>query len=250
MIHLGQIAVTHFSTNDIKMIAPVSEIDLQLVSGKWMPSKLYAEEIAEYWAARLEENPRLWNGKLLIAQQPDFAGGKLSAQLLKVDFASFLFWKTYLVPDHIYYSVFGAAVIQSADGDLLYGRMAEHTANAGQVYPPAGSLDLNDLAGTTVDVHASRARELREETGLDAEEAAASEDILVLDGHLIAVARVLRFELGTLDLVARIEDNFSRMKDQELAEMVVLRTAQDIDEKVNTAYAARLARHVLGFAPE
>ena len=73
--------------------------------------------------------------------------------------------------------------------------MGDHTANAGKIYFPSGTPDPNDIVGRDgVDLDASLAREIYEETGLGAAdyEPAAPDWTCVLRGPRVALIKVMQ----------------------------------------------------------
>jgi len=78
----------------------------------------------------------------------------------------FLAWRDWGFPDKDVFNGFGMGALRCADGAFVMGEMAGHTANAGRVYFPAGTPDLDDIDGGMVDIVGSVTREVEEETGL------------------------------------------------------------------------------------
>ena len=118
--------------------------------------------------------------------------------------------------------------------------MGGHTANAGRVYFPSGTPDLNDVEGDRVDVAGSLVRELREETGLDAGDFAVQSGwTAVLSGPLIALFRVVRATESAAALRQRILGNIAGEADPELADIHIVRSPADYDSRMTgyvTAY--------------
>ncbi len=138
------------------------------------------------------------------------------------------------------------AALRSADGAYLLGEMAPWTANAGQIYFPAGTPDLDDLAGERLDLDGSVWRELREETGLgDADFAEAQGWSVVFDGALIACMKRLQSPLPAADLLARASTFLAREKNPELARLIPVFGPADIDTRMPNFMQAYL-RHSFG----
>ena len=97
---------------------------------------------------------------------PVFTGDRLRASYFETDFASFLAWRDWGFPDRDVFNGFGMGALRCSDGAFLLGEMADHTANAGRIYFPAGTPDLDDVKLGAVDIAGSIAREIEEETGL------------------------------------------------------------------------------------
>src|SRR5690606_20408313 len=109
-------------------------------------------------------------------------------------YSAFLAWREAGFPDIGVVHIFGAALIHSADGALIFGVMGSKTVNAGRVYPPGGSLEPRDVrADGVVDADLCIAHELDEETGLDVGMARAGQLLMVGDGPRIALLRQFHF---------------------------------------------------------
>ena len=112
----------------------------------------------------------MWNGRVLLGRNPVFAGARLSASYFETDFASFLAWRDWGFPDKDVFNGFGMGALRCADGAFVLGEMGQHTSNAGRIYFPSGTPDLDDIRDGAVDISGSVARELEEETGLAPDE--------------------------------------------------------------------------------
>ncbi len=171
-------------------IEPISRLDLRLADGGWDFAEARRHGIAEHWRRVTAEKPFLWNGDVLLCNQAEVVDDVFAARFVKTDYASFVAWRDWGVPDRSVSSCFGVAAVFSSDQALLIGVMGPWTLNAGKAYPPSGSLESRDVrADGTVDLLGSMATELREETGLDLAQSEAGEMVVIFEGPRIAVAR-------------------------------------------------------------
>ena len=164
----------------------------------------------------------------------------MTGAYFETDFASFLAWRDWGFPDQSVRNAFPQAALLSADGAFLLGVMGGHTANAGRVYFPSGTPDLNDVEGDRVDVAGSLVRELREETGLDASDLTIQPGwTAVFEGPLIALFRVVRSTEPAATLRQRILGNLAGIAGPELADIHIVRSPADHDSRMTgyvTAY--------------
>ncbi len=188
-------------------IADIAEIDIRLSTAPWNFTTERAAEIEANWQRRLRDNPALYNGKVLLADKialnatPE--GARLEGACFVAEYKAFQAWRDFGWPGEVK-NVFAMAALRSADGAYLLGEMASWTANAGEIYFPCGTPDLDDLAGEKLDLEASLWRELREETGFaDTDFAEAQGWSVVFDGALIACMKRLQSPLPAADLLAR-----------------------------------------------
>jgi 8-oxo-dGTP pyrophosphatase MutT (NUDIX family) len=190
------------------VIHRVTALDLPVQPWSWPFARLRRADINAHFADRQREKPQLWNGRVLLARDPVLAGGRLSARYFETDFASFLAWRDWGLPDEGVFNGFGMGALRSSDGAFVLGEMGPHTANAGRIYFPAGTPDLDDIRHGAVDIPGSVAREMEEETGLTPADyrAGADWDCVVSSGS-IAMIRLLDVDMpGAIHLVRRISD--------------------------------------------
>jgi len=150
-----------------------------------------------------------------------------------IPYSTLLWWRKRPDPEGALH-LFGFAVIVSSDGAIIAIRMSDRTANPGQVYCAAGSLDLSDIIDGKLDVAGNMAREVREETGLALSEAEADQHFYASHkDNRIVVFRLYRFPVTSSEIKARIEAHMPHDKEQEIDGVVVIRSADPIAHNYN-----------------
>jgi 8-oxo-dGTP pyrophosphatase MutT (NUDIX family) len=207
----------------------VTTLDLSLRSFAWPFAEERRADIDAHFAVKRQEKPQIWNGRILLACDPVFAGERFSAGYFEADFASFLAWRDWGFPDHGVFNGFGMGALRASDGAFVLGEMGRHTANAGRVYFPSGTPDLDDIRAGAVDIAGSVGREVEEETGLSpADYSAAAHWDCVVTGVSIAMIRILDADQTGEALRAAIEANLARQPQPELSAIHLVRDAGDL----------------------
>jgi 8-oxo-dGTP pyrophosphatase MutT (NUDIX family) len=165
----------------------VSGVDLRVTGGTWPFADRHRSEIEAHWAQRVRETPGFFNGAVFVVTRCSVsAGGRLSAQFVRTDFKSFLYWRETGFRDESVLDGFGSALILSADGEVLLGRQRAGNLNGGLTYPPSGFIDAADVREDgTIDIDASVAREVAEETGLSPPAISRGEGYIVTRAGLV-----------------------------------------------------------------
>jgi 8-oxo-dGTP pyrophosphatase MutT (NUDIX family) len=209
----------------------VTTLDLRVTRWDWPFAQVRRGEIDGHFAEVQRAKPKVWNGRVLLARNARFAGGCLAADYFETDFASFLAWRDWGFPDKDIFNGFGMGALRASDGAFVLGEMAEHTANAGRIYFPAGTPDLDDIKDGTVDIPGSVAREAEEETGLTPADYRAASDWCCIDtGQSLAMIRTLQADLPGEALRARIEANLARQSHPELSAIHLVRQRSDLTD--------------------
>jgi 8-oxo-dGTP pyrophosphatase MutT (NUDIX family) len=218
----------------------VTQLDLRLTPWSWPFADARRADIAAHFAAKQAEKPKMWNGSVLLGRNPEFSGWRFGADYFECDFASFLAWRDWGFPDPEVFNGFGMGALRCADGAFVLGEMGQHTSNAGRVYFPSGTPDLDDIRDGTVDIAGSVARELEEETGLTPADYRADDGWhCVVSGFAIAIIKVLNVDIAGETLRTRIEAGLARQAQPELTSIHLVRKTGD--------FTAAMPRFVTAF---
>jgi len=211
------------------VIHRVTTLDLAVRPIVWPFAEERRADIAAHFAEKQRERPKIWNGRVLLGRDAVFADGHLSATYFETDFASFLAWRDWGYPDKAVFNGFGMGALRASDGAFVMGEMAQHTANAGRIYFPSGTPDLDDVRDGALDIPGSVVRELGEETGLTtADYQIESGWHCVATGPSIAMMQIINLDMPGEAVRARIEANLAREAEPELSAIHLVRGLDDL----------------------
>lgn len=227
-------------------------VDAALEPGPWPWAEQNRARIEANWQRRRAEKPAIFNGIVLACTRLAINGDVLEARFREADYASFLAMIDFGFPEPGVGNCFGATVLRSADGAIVLGEMAAHTANGGRVYFPGGSFDLGDVgADGRIEVERSIERELLEETGLGVADVVFEPGFTaVVDGPRTALLREARSPLTASALRARIDAFISDTAEPELAGVRLVWSPDDIEAGVMPAYVAAYVQAALAPQPQ
>jgi 8-oxo-dGTP pyrophosphatase MutT (NUDIX family) len=225
------------------VIHRVTALDLRVRPWSWPFAHAKRAEIDAHFAAEQRQRPALWNGRVLLGRQAQFSGDRLVADYFETDFAGFLAWRDWGFPDDGVFNGFGMGALLSNDGAFALGEMADHTANAGRIYFPSGTPDLDDVKDGRLDIASSVAREVEEETGLGPGDYRAEPHWhCVSTGVAIAAIRILHVDMTGEALRQRIEANLAGQQQPELTRIHLVRGRSDLSAAMPRFVTAYLDR--------
>ena len=214
-------------------IVPVERVEITVAPWQWEFAVKRRAEIEAHFAARQEQQPALWNGRVLLLRDYRIENGLLSGSSFETDFASFVAWRDWDFPDRDVFNVFAMAAVRGADGGYLLGEMADHTASAGFLYFPCGTPDPKDVTDGMLDLGGSAARELFEETGIDITKLSAWPSwSLVREQNFIALIKSFASAEQAQDLRARVMRYLASGAHPELSDIRIVRDRGDLTAQI------------------
>lgn len=203
----------------------VPSVDLRVTDGRWDFAERHSGDIEAHWARRVREAPVFFNGPVFMMDAYSVAAdGHLSASFIRSDFRSFLYWRETGWRDERIMDGFGSALILSADGRVLLGRQSDGNLNSGLCYPPSGFIDVRDVGlDGKIDIDRSVAREVAEETGLDASELVRGDGYIVtIAGPSMSIAVPLSSPLTGEALLREATRHISSEEESELVQLLLV----------------------------
>jgi 8-oxo-dGTP pyrophosphatase MutT (NUDIX family) len=224
----------------------IARCELTISEDHWPFAEREAARIDAHWEQVRTARPRLFNGKVFLLRDLAVRDGVAAGTFVRAQFKSFVYWRERGYVDASVRDGFGSSVIRSAEGHVLLGLQGEGYLNAGRAYPPGGMIDVRDTAGGRVDIDASIARELAEETGLGPAGLQREPGYLLTQcGPLVSIAIEWRSALSAEALSAAILAHTWAQPSPELADVVIVRSADAIGDPRLPDYAGVLLRCVL-----
>jgi 8-oxo-dGTP pyrophosphatase MutT (NUDIX family) len=228
-------------------VVPVTRCDLRVSPSVWEYARANAAAIDAAWRGAVLKNPQYFNGAVHLIEALAIGGDRLEAKLLRTDFKSYLYWRAAGFPETGVLDGFGSALLRSADGAFVLGRQRTGNVNGGLTYLPGGFIDDSDVdANGHIDICASIARELGEETGLTGADVRADAGFLITQaGAHVSIAVTYAACCDALALKAKVEHHIAGDPGSELAGAVIVRRPADIDGLPMPTYARALLSRLL-----
>jgi 8-oxo-dGTP pyrophosphatase MutT (NUDIX family) len=229
-------------------IIPIAKIEAVFEPREWKFARERASEIKAHWALLKAQSPALFDGRVLLQYERCIENGVFHARYLATDYSAFLAWRDFGWPDKEIINGFSMAALRARDGAFLLGEMAAHTANPGKVYFAAGTPDPDDITPSgEVDLLANLLRELEEETGLTSSEVSVGEGwTAVFEGQRIAFMRPVTIDMDAQAARALILSRLGKQAHPELADVHIIRSADEIDEATMPLFASAYLDYTLG----
>ena len=208
----------------------IDRLELGIAPYLWPFAQARRLEIDAHFATLRQSLPDLWNGRVLLMKDAAVAGGVLRGTFFETGFADFMAWRDWGFPDPSVVNCFAMGALRGSDGAYLLGVMSAFTANAGRIYFPAGTPDLSDIKGDTVDLLGSVLRELEEETGLATQDFTVAPNwTAVARGPRLALMKAVAAGRPAEDLRQAALRHLAGEARPELADVRIVRSPGDFD---------------------
>lgn len=228
-------------------VVRVETCNLTAVDRPWPYAQDNAGAIDAHWRRRTAENPKFFNGRIRMLSSHAINGGTLYGQFLETEFKNFLYWREQGEPETGVRDAFGSALIRSRDGGVLLGRQRAGNVNTGVAYLPGGFIDPRDVGvGGRIDIAASTAREVMEETGLSAQ-CLIRQPGIVLAFYKCQLSIVVEYscDLQAAELFDQVMAHLSADEASELADVVIVHRKSDLEGMALAPYAGLLLATLL-----
>jgi hypothetical protein len=117
-------------------VVPIERLELTFSPRPWPFADQRRAEIHDHFIKLRMDKPALWNGRILLLNDYAINGTVFRGRFFETDYASFLAWRDWDIPDATVQNCFAMGAIKAADGAFVLGIMGDHTANAGSIYFP------------------------------------------------------------------------------------------------------------------
>lgn len=210
----------------LKKEFPLSDVAIAVEDREWCPDPEYDLRASEAWAERMQyeakRNGQVWDGinyRVANVTELDGARGPISLRLGRIRYRYIATFRTLFALHRAHgleplHHLSTAAMIRTSDGWYVFGRRRVD----GSIDLIGGGAQADELPiATGADLEANLVKEIREETGLDAEHLQRQIAIGILRSQTSNILIISRVETS----LARdaIEEAFAGREDDEMARL-------------------------------
>ena len=209
-------------------------VTASLAPHRWSWAEANRERIVAHWARRRAERPAIFNGRVLMLSGLEDEAGRTVARFFETGYAEMTAWLDLDRPGVGVGNGFAMGALRGRDGGFILGRMADHTANAGHLYFPAGTPDLGDVTSEgEVDLAGSMLREITEETGLGPDDWTVAPNWTVVEEEgRVAFLREIRLSVPAEEACRRIRGFLATETRPELAGVEIVTPGGALDDAI------------------
>lgn len=222
-------------------VSKVASVSLSVDrGGAWPYAENHKEVIEAHWKLATASNPVFFNGTIHVLTRLEIAAGRAEAAFVPTQFKNYLYWRDEGYPAEAKVrDGFGSALIRSVEGFVILGRQRPGNINEGLAYLPGGFIDHRDVsARNVIDIRASVAREVMEETGLGAEAITPGAGYLITEvAGQVSFAIPYTSPLTAGDLLARVRAHIAADPEPELLDAIVVKDVQGLEGLAMPHYA-------------
>lgn len=167
------------------------------------------QAVDDYWKSQLEAGKRYTRGEVFTISDIEEHGDRLIVSVGLSDYAHYIYTRRKGLPEEFACkNIHTSCLIVSSDDTLIFGRMAGHTSDPGNIQCVGGGLDFDDIREDVIDLDHSIGKELWEEVGIALADKGAVSRIdarfLRYDSavHSIAMIFVLRMQMTAAEFSA------------------------------------------------
>jgi hypothetical protein len=224
-------------------LVPIKSADVIVSDRVWSFPTAHRDVIEAYWQRRTAENPKLFNGKILLLDRWSLSDGKFEGSCLVDDFKNFLYWREHGTPDRTVFNFFAAAALHSREGWLIVARMASHHSSAGRIFMPCGSLHTDDVKAGRVDLDGNIFREIAEELGAPLCDGELQQPFLIFDGARIAYMRAIKLRQSAAEIVASVDRHLAAIDEPEFSSLLFVKGMADVIKPEMPAFTEAYIHH-------
>ncbi|NTW89832.1 MAG: NUDIX hydrolase [Candidatus Moranbacteria bacterium] len=129
------------------------------------------KDVDDYWEELLRSGRSYTRGEVFTVTKMTETADMIEVIVSRTDFAHNLFCRDVRSPEGYGIRIIHtAALVETSDGKVIFGKMGKHTANAGRYQLCGGGIDDHDIRDGVFDLDHNTKKELREELGIDADD--------------------------------------------------------------------------------